>query len=126
MGKRREMITKQQTQTECFCSRTGLPLTANHIVRCCRKVSGEINNRHDIVVDIPLNNILKQRGLIAHEQKWDERKMVRATNDETTIGTEHWRSDEWKEKGRVAGAKLKPDLVWLRCDSGDQWRKGGR
>ena len=49
--------------------------------------------------------------------------MVRTAKDEITVGTEHWRSDEWKEKGRVAGAKLKPDLVWLRRDSGDQWRK---
>ena len=43
--------------------------------------------------------------------------------DEITIGTEHWWSDEWRGKGRVAGAKLKPDLVWLRRDSGDLWRK---
>ena len=49
--------------------------------------------------------------------------MVRATNDEITVGTEHWRSDEWREKGRVTGAKLKPDLVWPRRDSGDQWRR---
>ena len=27
------------------------------------------------------------------------------------------------EKGRVSGAKLKPDLVWLRRDAGGQWRK---
>ena len=33
------------------------------------------------------------------------------------------RPDEWKEKGRVTGAKLKPDLVWLRCDSGNERRK---
>ena len=33
------------------------------------------------------------------------------------------RSDEWKEKGRVSGAKLKPDLVWLRREKGDQWEK---
>ena len=38
------------------------------------------------------------------------------------VGTEHLRSDEWKGKGRVPGAKLKPDLVWLRRDAGD-WRK---
>ena len=31
---------------------------------CCRKVSGEITARHDIVVNIFLNNILVQRGLI--------------------------------------------------------------
>ena len=50
--------------------------------------------------------------------------MVRTPNDEITIGTEHWRSDEWKERGRVTGAKLKPDLVWLRRDAeGDHWRK---
>ena len=49
--------------------------------------------------------------------------MVRTARDEITIGTEHWRSEEWKEKGRVPGAKLKPDLVWLWRDSGDQWKK---
>ena len=49
--------------------------------------------------------------------------MVKTPKDEITIGTEHWRSDEWKERGRVAGAILKPDLVWLRRDSDDQWRK---
>ena len=83
----------------------------------------EINARHDIVVNILLNNVLKQRGLITPEQKWGERKMVRTPSDEITIGTEHWRSDEWKRRGRVAGTKLKPDLVCLRRDSGDQWRK---
>ena len=88
-----------------------------------KKVSAEINARHDIVVNILLNNILKQRGLITHEQKWEERKMVKRANDEITIGTEHWVSEEWRGKGRVAGSKLKPDLVWLRRDSGDQWRK---
>ena len=86
-------------------------------------MSGEINSRHDIVVNILLNNILKQRGLIAHEQRWEDRKMARRGRDEITIGTEHWRSDEWKERGRVPGAKLKPDLVWLRRDAGGQWRK---
>ena len=74
-------------------------------------------------MNILLNNILKQRGLIEHEQKWDERKMVRTANDEITVGTEHWRSEEWKERGRVAGAKLKPDLVWLRRENGGSWRK---
>ena len=49
--------------------------------------------------------------------------MVRSPNDEITIGTEHWRSDEWKEKGRVAGAKLKPDMVWLRRENGGVWMK---
>ena len=49
--------------------------------------------------------------------------MVRTANDEITIGTEHWRSDEWREKGRVAGAKLKPDLAWLRREDGGLWKK---
>ena len=123
VGKRKEMITKKKAETTCFCSKTGAQLNAKHIVSCCRKVNAEINARHDLVVNILLNNILVQRGLIDHEQRWDERKMVRTAKDEITIGTEHWRSEEWKEKGRVAGAKLKPDLVWLRRDSGDQWRK---
>ena len=51
------------------------------------------------MVDILINNILSQRGLIDHEQKWEDRKMVKTARDEITIGTEHWRSDEWKEKG---------------------------
>ena len=94
VGKRKELITKTKTESKCWCSKTGLPLNAKHIVSCCRKVSAEINNRHDVVVNILLNNILIQRGLISHEQKWDDRKMVRSKNDEITIGTEHWRSDE--------------------------------
>ena len=91
-------------------------LTAKHIISCCRKVSGEINSRHDVVVNILLNNILVQRGLSTHEQRWEDMKMVKAENDEIALGTEHWRSDEWSSKGRVAGAKLKPDLAWLRRD----------
>ena len=90
---------------------------------CCRKVSAEIQSRHDTVVNILLNNILVQRGLISHKQKWEDRKTVRSARDEITVGTEHLRSDEWKGKGRVPGAKLRPDLVWLRRDSGDIWRK---
>ena len=123
VGKRRELITKKKADTKCFCNRTGLPLNPKHIISCCRKVSGEINSRHDIVVNILLNNILLKRGLISPEQRWEDRKMVRTPHDEITIGTEHWRSDDWKGKGRVPGAKLKPDLVWLRRDSGEQWRK---
>ena len=69
-----------------------------------------------------MNNNLKQRELIAHEQKWDERKIVKTPTDEITVGTEHPRSDEWKVRRRVRGARLKPDLVWLRRDAGD-WRK---
>ena len=48
---------------------------------------------------------------------------MRSENDEATVGTEHWRSDEWKAKGGVTGSQLKPDLIWLRRDSGGDWRK---
>ena len=61
--------------------------------------------------------------MIDREQKWEDRKTVGTARDEITVGTEHWRSDKWKERGRVAGARLRPDLVWLRRDSGDQWKK---
>ena len=98
------MITKKKTDSRCWCSKTGPPLNAKHVVGCCRKVSAEINARHDNVVNILLNNILVKRGLVSHEQKWEDRKMVRTGRDEITIGTEHWRSDEWRSKGRVAGA----------------------
>ena len=40
---------------------------------------------------------------------------------EITVGTEHLRSDEWKGRGRMAGARLKPTSVWLRCDTGGEW-----
>ena len=59
IGRRRELITKKKTETKCWCSKTGLHLNARHIVSCCRKVSREINTRHDVVVNIILNNILK-------------------------------------------------------------------
>ena len=124
VGKRKEMITKKKADLKCFCSKTGLPLNAKHIISCCRKVSSEINARHDMVVNILLNNILVQRGLISHEQKWEDRKMVRTETDEITVGTEHWRSDEWKEKGRVSGAKLNPDMVWLWRDTGGPMEEG--
>ena len=83
-----------------------------HIVSCCKQVRGEITACHDLVVNILLNNILMQRGLVAHEQRWEDRKTVKTPNDEI-IGTENSRSNEWKGKGRVVGARLKPDLVWL-------------
>ena len=123
IGKRKEMITKKRAETKCWCSKEGMQLTAKHIVSCCRKVSAEINARHDIVVNILLNNILIRRGLVTNEQKWDERKTARTPKDEITVGTEHWRSDEWKNGGRVARARLKPDLVWLRREDVGEWRK---
>ena len=65
-----------------------------------------------------LNNILVQRGLVTHEQRWDDRKTVRTARDEITVLTEHVRSDDWKSKGRGAGARLKPDLVWMLAVNG--------
>ena len=119
--KRKELITKTKAETMCFCSNNGLPLTAKHIISCSRNVNSQINARHDMAVNILLNNnILIQRGQVTHEQNWDVRKIVRTPSDEITIGTGHWRSDEWKEKDRVAGAKLKPDLVWQRRGAVDQ------
>ena len=49
------------------------------------------------------------------------RATVRTARDEFTVGTENVRSYEWKGGGRVAGAKLKPDLMWLRRDSDNNW-----
>ena len=93
VGKRRETVTKKKTETRCWCSKAGLPLNAKHIVSCCKKVSGEINTRHDIVVNFLLNNILVQRGLVSHEPKWEDRKTVRSAKDEITVGMEFWRSE---------------------------------
>ena len=54
---------------DLLVSKSEQPLNARHIISCCRKVSAEINNGNDVVVNILLNNILVQRGLIAHEQR---------------------------------------------------------
>ena len=72
IGKRKELITKKKAETICWCSKAGPALNAKHIISCCKRVSGEINARHDIVINILLNNILVQRGLISHEQKWED------------------------------------------------------
>ena len=64
VGKWKELITKKRTETNCFCRQNGLPLTEKHIVSCCQRVSGEINASHNIVINILLNNILIQRGLV--------------------------------------------------------------
>ena len=47
-----------------------------------------------------------QRGLITHEQKWEDRKTVRTAQDEITVGNEHPWSEEWSGTGRVVGARL--------------------
>ena len=97
----------------CFYNKAGLALNAKHIISCCKKVNDEINARHDMVVNILLNNILKERGLISNEQNGEDRNMVRTDTDEITIRTEHWRSEEWRNEGRVHGVKLKQDTMWL-------------
>ena len=97
VGKRKELITKKRTQTACFCSRTGVQLNAKHIVSCCKKVSAEINARHDIIVNILLNDILTQRIDFQRTEVGGQEDGETA-RDEITIGTKHWRSDEWKEK----------------------------
>ena len=48
---------------------------------------------------------------------------MRTPRDEIAVWIEHVRSDELKNKGRVVGARLKPDLVLLRRDAGGQWTK---
>ena len=67
----RELITKKKVETECgaaeLCSSS---LNTKHIVSCCRKVTAEINVRHDTVVNILLDNIIVWRGLISHELEW--------------------------------------------------------
>ena len=64
----------KKTETRCWCSHSGHVLNAKHIISCCMNVTGQINARHDTVVNILLNNILVQRGLVSREQKWEERK----------------------------------------------------
>ena len=47
--------------------------------------------------------------------------MVKTSRDESTVGTEHWLSEDWKQQGHVADSSLKPDLVWLGREAGGQW-----
>ena len=68
---------KRRAEPVCWRSKTGMTLNVKHTVSCFRRVRCEINARHDNVVNVLLNNILIQRGVIAHEQKWDERKTVK-------------------------------------------------
>ena len=82
VGRRKALITEKSVNTKCWCSKTGAQVNARHIISCCRKVSAEINIRHDLVLNILLNNILVQRGLVTHEQRWADRKMVRTVDSE--------------------------------------------
>ena len=58
----------------CFCSKTGTP-SMKDIRQLLQMTNKEINTGHDIVVDSII--VLVQRGLIANEQKWEDRKMAR-------------------------------------------------
>ena len=48
---------------------------------------------------------------------------MRTARDEPTVWSENPRSNEWKGKGHVAGAKLKLGIVWFRCEAGDELLK---
>ena len=39
-------------------------------------------------MNVLLNNNIRQRGLITHEQPWVDRKTVMSARDEITVGTE--------------------------------------
>ena len=69
-------------------------LNAKHTVSCCNKVSCENDSCHSIVVNVLLNNILVERGLVSHEQRWEDRKTVRTPRVEITVWTEHLLSDD--------------------------------
>ena len=57
-----------------------------HFVSCSKKVAGETNNRHDIFVNILMNNILIERGSITQEQRWEDMKMVRTDTMRSPLG----------------------------------------
>ena len=98
IGERKELIKKEKAETICWCSNAGQALNAKHNIRFRKKVSGEINARHDNVINILLINILKQRGLISNEQKLEDRKAVMTDRDEIIVGTEHVRSESGRTK----------------------------
>ena len=51
IGESRELVTKKKSDTKCWCNKTGQTLNAKHIRSCCKKVSAEINFRHDTMVN---------------------------------------------------------------------------
>ena len=117
--RKEEGADHQKTNSKCWCCKTGQPLNAKHIVSCCKRESFEISARQNIVTFL-LNNILIQRGLIAHEQVGRPED-----GEDPQRRYHHWnralsvRGVEWQS----LGSKLKPDLVWLRRDSDGQWTK---
>ena len=80
-----ELIMKKAETTRSR-SRTRLPLNSKHIVSCYKKESGDVNVRHDMVVNIPMNNIIIERGMISNDQKWDDRKMVMTDTTRPPLG----------------------------------------
>ena len=70
VGKRNELVTKKRAETTCSRSKTALPLNAKHIVSSCKKMSGDINNRHDTVVNILLNTSSSREVLSATSRGW--------------------------------------------------------
>ena len=49
--------------------------------------------------------------------------MVRTRTDENAMEPGTCGPRSGKKEARSLVPMLKPDLVWLRCDSGDHWRK---
>ena len=91
VGKMKERIAKKKVGLKCFCSKTGAQLNAKHIISCCWKVSGDINARHDMVVNILLNNIMIKRGLIAQNKsgktgRWSGQTPMRSPSGLSTGG----------------------------------------
>ena len=71
-------IRKEDNRDEVLVQPARLTLNAKHIVSCCRMVSGEINARHDTIVNALFDNNIIRRGLTAHEQKSEEMKTAMA------------------------------------------------
>ena len=98
VGKRNRLVMKK-AETKCWCSKAGQTLNAKHIIGYCRKASGEINARHDTVVNVLLNNILRKRGLVVHERKWEEWEMVRTAQIRSPSGQNTGGLKRGKAKG---------------------------
>ena len=93
VGRRKDLLTKKKG-VDVLAQQGGVAFEYKAQSAAAKKVSAEINTRNDLAVNILLNIIHTQRGLITHEQKWEERKTVRTRTDEITVGTKHLRSEE--------------------------------
>ena len=72
---------------------------------------------------ILFNFILVHSFLISNVHYSDYSNMVLTSIHFVPIWTEHLPSEEWRGNFCVARSKLMPDLLWLRRDSEDQWKK---